>query len=205
MKISTQNNLNRRDVTFGLGLSVAFGALAQPAFAVSQGAAEILVNKLVATINKVIASGKSEKAMIRDFEKIFIKYADVRYLASYALGVDGRRATAAQKKQFQKAFQAYIARKYGKQFRKFIGGKLEVKSAKTVKSHVEVKTMAHLKGQAPFDVTFFVSDKTGKPVFYNMYIEGINMLLSERTEIGAILDKNGGSIDKMIKRLKRIG
>ena len=65
--------------------------------------------------------------------------------------------------------------------------------------------MAHLKGQAPFDVTFFVSDKTGKPVFYNMYIEGINMLLSERTEIGAILDKNGGSIDKMIKRLKRIG
>ena len=205
MKISTQNNLNRRDVTFGLGLSVAFGALAQPAFAVSQGAAEILVNKLVATINKVIASGKSEKVMIRDFEKIFIKYADVRYLASYALGVDGRRATAAQKKQFQKTFQAYIARKYGKQFRKFIGGKLEVKSAKTVKSHVEVKTMAHLKGQAPFDVTFFVSDKTGNPVFYNMYIEGINMLLSERTEIGAILDKNGGSIDKMIKRLKRIG
>ena len=143
--------------------------------------------------------------MIKDFENIFVKYSDVKYLASYALGVDGRRASTEQKRTFSKVFQAYIARKYGKQFRVFIGGRLEVETSKTVKSHVEVKTIAHLKGQAPFEVTFFVSDKSGKPLFYNMYIEGINMLLTERTEIGAMLDKRKGNLDAMIKDLKTTG
>jgi len=176
-----------------------------PAMALSNAKAEAHVTKLVAAINKVIASGKSESAMISDFEKIFIKYSDVRYLASYALGVEGRRATAAQKRSFTKAFQGYIARKYGKQFRRFIGGRLEIQSTKAVKNHVEVKTMAHLKGEAPFDVTFFVSDKSGKLLFYNMFVEGINLLLTERQEIGAMLDKRRGNLDQMIKDLKTAG
>lgn len=205
MKISMRTNLDRRTVTLGLASTMMLGPMTGPAMALSNAKAEAHVTKLVAAINKVIASGKSESEMISDFEKIFIKYSDVRYLASYALGVEGRRATAAQKRSFTKAFQGYIARKYGKQFRRFIGGRLEIQSTKAVKNHVEVKTMAHLKGEAPFDVTFFVSDKSGKLLFYNMFVEGINLLLTERQEIGAMLDKRRGNLDQMIKDLKTAG
>ncbi len=205
MTIFTRTNPDRRAVMLGMASTAALLPLAGPAFALSDAQATKHVKKLVAAINKVIDSGKSEANMIKEFEKIFVKYSDVKYLASYALGVEGRRASPAQKKAFAKAFQGYIARKYGKRFREFIGGRLEVLSTKTVKSHVEVKTMAYLKGQSPFDVTFFVSDKRGKPLFYNMHIEGINMLLTERTEIGAMLDKRKGNIDLLIKDLKRAG
>ncbi len=205
MTIFTRTNPDRRAVMLGMASSIALLPLAGPALALSDAQATTHVKKLVAAINKVIASGKSESQMIKEFEKIFVKYSDVKYLASYALGVEGRRASSSQKKAFAKAFQGYIARKYGKRFREFIGGRLEVLSTKTVKSHVEVKSVAYLKGQSPFDVTFFVSDKRGKPLFYNMYIEGINMLLTERTEIGAMLDKHRGNIDQLIKDLKRAG
>lgn len=205
MTIITQTNLTRRNMVLGGATALAFIPLATPVLALSEAVASSHVTKLVAAINKVIASGKPEASMIKEFEKIFVKYSDVGYLASYALGVDGRSASAGQKRAFAKAFQGYIARKYGKQFRVFIGGKLVVKTSKTVKRHIEVKTVAHLKGQAPFDVTFFVSDKSGKPLFYNMYIEGINMLLTERTEIGAMLDRRKGSLDQMIKDLKKAG
>ncbi len=205
MTISTRINPTRRSVVLGLVATSAMLPLATPAFALSEGQATSHVTKLVTAINKVIASGKSESRMIKDFEKIFVKYSDVKYLASYALGVEGRRASAGQKRAFAKAFQGYIARKYGKRFRAFIGGRLDVQSTKTVKRHIEVKAMARLKGQAPFDVTFFISDKSGKPLFYNMYIEGINMLLTERTEIGAMLDKRKGNIDQLIKDLKTAG
>ena len=205
MTIFTRTNPDRRAVMLGMASTAALVPLAGPAFALSDAQATTHVKKLVAAINKIIDSGKSESQMIKEFEKVFVKYSDVKYLASYALGVEGRRASSSQKKAFAKAFQGYIARKYGKRFREFIGGKLEVLSTKTVKSHVEVKTMAYLKGQSPFDVTFFVSDKRGKPLFYNMYIEGINMLLTERTEIGAMLDKRRGNIDQLIKDLKRAG
>jgi phospholipid transport system substrate-binding protein len=188
-------------VLAGLGAAV----LPVPAFALTEPEARTLVNALVADINKVISSGKSERGMIRDFEKIFLKYADVPIMARYALGVDGRRASASQMAAFTAAFQGYIARKYGKRFREFIGGKIEVKKSRKIKSGYEVKTTAYLRGESPFEVTFLISGKSGKNLFFNMFIEGVNMLLTERTEIGAMLDQRKGNIDQLIADLKRAG
>lgn len=193
--------IHRRSFLAGFGASIAFvpGAV----WALNESSANTLISRLVSAINKVIASGKSETAMFREFERIFKTYSDTSYIAAYALGVDARRASGAQKKAFSKAFQGYISRKYGKRFREFIGGSLEVKSVKRVKKWYEVSTTAYLRGEAPFEVTFLVSDRSGKDLFFNMYIEGVNLLLTERTEIGAILDRNKGDIDAMIKEVKR--
>lgn len=190
---------NRRSF---LAASVAVTALAGRAFALSEGQATSLVDTIVAEINRVIASGKSEAAMLRDFEALFVRYADVPIMALYALGNDGRRATAAQKQAFTQAFQVYISRKYGRRFREFIGGRIDVQTARAIKSGYEVRSTAHLRGEAPFEVTFLVSDKSGRPLFFNMFIEGVNLLLTERTEIGSMLDRRGGNIDQLIADLK---
>ena len=178
---------------------------ARAVFALTEARASSLVQSLVTDINRVIDSGKGEKAMFRDFERIFARYSDTSYIAAYAMGVDGRRASSAQKRAFSDAFQGYISRKYGKRFREFIGGRLEVKSVKKVKNWFEVYTTAFLRGESPFEVTFHVSDRSGKELFFNMYIEGINLLLTERTEVGALLDRNRGNIDAMIADLKKAG
>lgn len=198
------NLFNRRSflTTAFSGLSLA--ALPFPAFAISENGARALVESVVDDINKVIASGKSESAMVRDFEKVFVRYADVPIMARYALGVDGRSASKAQMRAFTKAFQGYISRKYGKRFREFIGGGIEVKSTRKIRAGYEVKSIATLQGQAPFEVTFLVSDKSGKEKFFNMFIEGVNLLLTERTEIGAMLDHRKGDINKLIADLKKL-
>lgn len=174
-------------------------------FALNDGQARSLVDSLVGEINTVIDSGKSETAMYGEFERIFRKYADLPYIAAYAMGVDARRASSSQKKAFTDAFTGYISRKYGKRFREFIGGRLEVQGVKAVKSFYQVRTIAHLRGEAPFEVDFHVSDRSGKDLFFNMYIEGINMLLTEREEIGAMLDRRKGNIDQMIADLRKAG
>ena len=187
-------------------LTAAAGALAlvlpKGALALTESQAKSMVDSLVTEINRVIDSGKSQTAMYGDFERIFRKYGDLSYIAAYALGADGRSATAAQKKAFTDAFTGYISRKYGKRFREFIGGKLEVRGVKAVKNYYEVPCTAILRGKSPFTVTFHASDRTGKPLMFNMYIEGVNLLLTERTEIGAMLDKRRGNIDQMIADLK---
>jgi phospholipid transport system substrate-binding protein len=184
-----------------IGLA-GFGlALPDTAMAMTTERAKTLVDALVADINQVIASGKSEQAMYVEFERIFARYADVPTIASYAMGVDARRATPAQMREFTTVFQRYISVKYGRRFREFIGGQIEVQGARQVKSFYEVKSLAVLRGQAPFEVTFLVSDRSGKDLFFNLFIEGINMLLTERTEIGAMLDRRGGNIDAMIADL----
>ena len=53
----------------------------------------------------------------------------------------------------------------------------------------------------PFEVDFLVSDRSGQPLVFNLIIEGVNMLLAERQEIGALLDRNSGKIDALIDDL----
>lgn len=196
------NLLNRR---LFLATTASFAAIGTPSFALSEASARSLVDTVVAEINRVIDSGKSESAMIRDFEKLFVRYADVPIMAQYALGNDGRSASNRQRAEFTKAFQGYIASKYGKRFREFIGGRIEVKGTRKIKAGYEVNGVAYLRGQSPFDVTFLVSDKSGKPLFFNIFIEGVNLLLTERNEIGAMLDRRGGDIDQLIRDVAASG
>lgn len=191
---------------FGIGLVGGAAAFALPfsAAALTVDEAQALVNKAVGEVNAVINSGKSESAMFGDFERIFSQYADVSVIARSALGPAAKKASIAQMNEFTRAYQGYISRKYGRRFREFIGGKIEVTGARAVKSYYEVASTAKLKGEAPFDLRWHVSDKSGRNLFFNIVIEGVNMLGSERTEIGAMLDKRRGNIDALIADLKKV-
>lgn len=196
-------DLTRRTTIVALASTLVLAGL--PAQALTTNEARALIQKLVDDINKVINSGKSETAMFRDFERIFTKYGDVPIIAQKVMGRDWRRATPAQRTAFTKAYAGYMSRKYGRRFREFIGGSIEVKSARPVKSFFEVISIAKLQGSAPFEVRWLVSDKSGQTKMFNLFIEGINMLKSEGTEIGAMLDKRGGDINRLIRDLKTAG
>ena len=157
-----------------------------------------------ADINGIINSGKGEAGMLKDFERLFTRYADVPTIARSVLGTAARSASKAQLSAYTKAFQGYISRKYGRRFREFQGGQIDVAEARAVKSYYEVISTARLPGDAPFEVRWHVSDKSGKSLFFNIIIEGVNMLASERTEMGALLDQRGGDLDRLIADLKSL-
>ncbi|MBI1170330.1 ABC transporter substrate-binding protein [bacterium] len=200
MQSKTDSSLRLTRRAFGAGLAAGTGflAFALPVRALTVEQSRDLINRAIGEVNATINSGKSENAMFGDFERIFATYADVPTIARSALGPASKSASAGQMAAFTKAYQGYLSRKYGRRFREFIGGKIEVTDAKPYKSYYEVISTATLQGQAPFDLRWWVGDKSGKNLFFNIIIEGVNMLASERTEIGAILDKNGGNIDKLI-------
>ena len=173
----------RNDVTLsrrGFGGAIVAGALvlALPrlALALTVDDARALVGRTIDTLNGIINSGKSESAMLGDFEKLFARFADVPVIARSALGVAAKSASKAQMSAFTKSFQRYISRKYGRRFREFAGGKIEVTDAKPLKSYFEVISVAYLPGEAPFDLRWHVSDKSGKDRFFNLIIEGVNLL-----------------------------
>lgn len=205
MKSFTATDMTRRGFLAGASAAVLAVALPRPAAALNTDEARALVDRLVGEVNAVINSGKRETAMYAEFERIFVKYADVSTIARSSLGPDARSASAAQLKAYTAAFQGYISRKYGKRFREFIGGNITVKSARAVKSFYEVKCLADLRGEAPFDFTFLVSDRSGRNLFFDMLIEGISLLKTERTEIGAMLDRRRGDLNALIADLKTAG
>ena len=136
------NDISRRHMIAGMASGVAFVTLAQPAAALDVNTARKLIDSLVAEINRIINSGESQQQMFVDFEKVFVKYSDVAVIARSALGVAACSATPAQMQAFTQAFQGYISRKYGRRFREFIGGKIEVTDAHPVNGFYEVVSTA---------------------------------------------------------------
>ncbi|MCE8420870.1 ABC transporter substrate-binding protein [Rhodovulum sulfidophilum] len=201
---STRRSLLLTGLAAGAALTVT-GLTSGRAFALTTDEASQLIDRVIGDINRVINSGKSEAQMFPEFERIFSRYADVPVIARSVLGVAARQASQAQLNAFTQAFQGYIARKYGRRFREFIGGEIKVNEARQVKTFYEVKTTALLRGQSPVEVVFLVSDRSGKDKFFNIFIEGVNMLASERTEIGAMLDKRRGDIGALTRDLRSAG
>lgn len=199
--VSNSFSPSRRALMVG---AAALLAVPQAALALNVDQARALIDTAIGEVNNTINSGQSETAMFGSFERIFQQYADVATIARSALGPAGRDASNSQMQSFTQAFQGYISRKYGRRFREFIGGRIEVTDARPVKSYFEVISVAYLQGESPFDLRWHVSDKSGRDLFFNIIIEGVNMLASERTEIGALLDGEGGNIDALIAKLQTI-
>ena len=194
--------VTRRGLMVGALGAATLAVLPRQVLALDINSARALIDRAIGEVNRVINSGKSEVAMYADFEGIFARYADVPVIARSALGVAAKSASAAQMSAFTLAYRGYIGRKYGRRFREFIGGRIEVVDARPLKSYFEVISVAHLQGEAPFDLRWHVSNKSGKDLFFNIIIEGVNMLGTERTEIGAMLDQRRGDIDALIRDLK---
>lgn len=194
--------MTRRGFLLAGAALAALMALPRASHALDTGAARALVDSVVAEINQVINSGKSESAMYGEFRQIFMRYADVPTIARSTLGPEARQASQQQLAAFTEAFSIYMARKYGARFREFIGGEIVVRNAQPVNTFVEVNGQAVLRGQAPFAVTFLVSDRSGRVKFFDLLIEGISLLKTERTEIGAMLDARRGNIDQLTADLR---
>ena len=171
--------------------------------AITEKSAVDLINKVVADVLAIINSGKSEANMLRDFNSIFVDYGDVPLIAKTVLGAPGRTASSSQLSAYIKAFEGYISRKYGRQFRTFEGAKVNIVSTRDAGSSKGflVKTMVDNSRQTPFEVEYWVVDRSGRPKFFDVRIEGISLISTERTEIGAMLESLGGDIDRLIAKL----
>ena len=184
-----------------LTLGLAPGA----ALALNTSEASALIEKSLGEVYAVVNSGQPPAQMYQQFEGIFARYADVDIIARSALGPAARQASGAEFAAYKQAFQGYIGRKYGKRFREFIGSKIEVTGARPLKSFFAVTSVAYLNGRAPMQVEWHVSDKSGRSLYFNIIIEGVNMLATERTEIGAMLARRQGNIAALTADLQKAG
>jgi phospholipid transport system substrate-binding protein len=194
--------IDRRSLILGIGAAVL---MPRSLFAMTQAEARDLIGRVMADVQGIINSGRGEAALIREFEALFDRYGDVPVIARSALGPAARSASPAQLTAFTAAFRSYMARKYGRQFRRFAGARADVVGAREVQRYWEVVSTMTLRGEAPFEVRWQVSDRSGQQKFFNLIIEGVNLLSAERQEIGTMLERRGGNIERMIEDLQRAG
>ena len=166
--------------------------------------AERLIRNISEKVNGVISSSSSQEEVITELEEIFKKYADTDIMSLTSLGPARRRASEVQLDNFKSSFQRYFLNKYARRFRELQDGEISILSSRSVRSIVEVKTRIRLIDWAPFEVVWLVSDRSGEIKIFNIIIDGINLLSSERTEIGVMLENRNGDIDLLSRDLRKL-
>ncbi len=196
------HKLSRRSVMLGAAAAAITVLGSGSASAVSADEAKNLVDRTLAEINRVIASGKTGSSLYREFEDIFARYADVAVIARSVLGADWRRASDAQRRSFTTAFRGYLARKYGSQFRDYRSATINVRHAVPVNRYIEVRAESVQSGRSPIELTFLVADRGGAARFFDLRLQGVSLARTERGEIGAMLDQRRGNLDQLIAYLQ---
>ena len=197
----TRDRSRRR---FLLGAVLASGLIAalRPAAAANTAEAEALVAKLAGELTALVNSGRSEGQIYAGFEGILQRYADMPAVAASALGPPWRGASAGQRQAFVAAFQGYLARRYGRQFREYRNARINVTGTRDGgKAGVLVSTMVVRPGKENIAVDWQISDRSGSARVVNLVIEGVSMLANERAQVGAILESQRGSLDGLITQL----
>ena len=193
------NNKTRRFVMMSfLGIT---GLYASPIFAFKKSDAEKLIKNLTNDVLGAVNEQKSEDIMFSRFEEIFSKYADVPLIARKALGPTWRGASKAQRSAYVSAFRGYMARYYGKRFEEFLGSEIIVSNSRKTSGGFLVGSNIILKDGSSYQAQWHVIDARGKYLMYNLFLEGVSVLSDVRVQIGSMLDKRAGSIDRLIEHL----
>lgn len=200
----------RRDVLAGLA-ALGCGLAAAPARAITSGQAQALIGNVVRDLTSIVNSGRPAGSMVTDFEGVLQRYGDMNVMARSALGAPARTASSSDIAAFTTSFRGYLARKYGGYlFADYDAGSVSVTAARPVQSFFVVESQAVLRRrgggrQEVLRVDWHVSDRGGRDLFFNMVIEGINLLTNERQEIGTLLDRRGGNIARLAQDLRSMG
>lgn len=206
MAIDTAPGVGRRDLLVGAAGLMLAALVARPAAADAVGTAQSLVTALSGELQQMVNSGQSLGQQTATFQQIIGKYADMGPVAASILGQPWRSATDAQKQAFVAAFKGYFARKYGNTFSQYKNASIKVAGAEDAgKSGVLVHSTVIRPGQENVAVDWQISDRSGSAKVVNLIIEGVSMLANERAEVGALLDAQGGNLDKLIAQMKTIG
>ena len=193
------NNKTRRFVM--MSFLVIAGLYAPPVFAFKKSDAEKLIKGLTNDVLGAVNEQNSEDELFSRFEEIFSKYADVPLIARKALGPTWRAASKTQRSAYVSAFKGYMARYYGKRFEEFIGSEIIVINSRKTSGGFLVSSNIILKDGSNYQAQWHVIDARGKYLMYNLFLEGVSVLSDVRVQIGSMLDKRAGSIDRLIEHL----
>ena len=139
------------------------------------------------------------------FREILDEGFDLPLIGRYALGRYWRRATSVQRREYVKLFEDFIVMTYVARLGEYSGETLRVVSSRPDNQDTIVTSEILLEGRPSVRVDWRVrnSDSDGSASkIIDVIVEGISMLLTQRDEFGAVIQRSGGNVEGLLLRLR---
>ena len=163
---------------------------------------EILTSDAISMLT-VEDISKTERA--DRFRRLMNENFAIKGIAKFVIGRHWRKATESEKKEYLQLFEDLLVDTYADRFAKYSGEKLLVKKSEVRgKGDALVHTiMIRVDGAKPLKVTWRVRGKNGIYKIVDIMVEGISMVVTQKSEFASFIQKNGGSLGPLLIELRK--
>ncbi|MBL42323.1 MAG: toluene tolerance protein [Rhodospirillaceae bacterium] len=159
-----------------------------------------LGNKAIAMLSN---KNSTKVQKISDFEKLLDEGFEVQLIARYALGKYWRKTQKDKKDEYILAFRKFIIDSYASRLGQFGGEKFSAVGVREDgKRGFIVNSLIETPNGTKVKVDWRVKKINNAFRIYDVVIEGISMVITQRDEFSSIIQRSGGNIDPLIKKLQ---
>jgi phospholipid transport system substrate-binding protein len=152
---------------------------------------------------KVLSSPDSEKDREKQFRALFDAGFDVPAITRFALGRYWQTASEAQQKEFTGLFTAYMVHVYTVRFNEFTGQQFKVTGSRPESDTSSLVSSQMGSGGNPgVKIDWRVTAAPDGFKIIDLVVEGISMAVTQRQEFSAVIQRNGGDIEALLKLLR---
>jgi phospholipid transport system substrate-binding protein len=137
------------------------------------------------------------------FRQLFHADFDGPGIARFVLGRYWRTASEQEQQEYMKLFEDYVIFVYGTRLSHFNGETFKVRGSRTDESGTVVSTdIISPSGEPPIKVDWrLVADK-GAFKINDVIIEGISMMVTQRSEFASIIQRHGGQVGGLLALMR---
>jgi phospholipid transport system substrate-binding protein len=137
------------------------------------------------------------------FRQLFQADFDGPGIARFVLGRYWRSASEEEQQEFLKLFEDYVVFVYGTRLSNFNGETFKVKGSRPEGNGVVVATdLISPSGEAPIKVDWRLVTDKGAFKINDVVIEGISMLVTQRSEFASVIQRHGGQVGGLLELMR---
>jgi phospholipid transport system substrate-binding protein len=187
---------------------MAFGSLSGPAHAdeFGEGAMKFIKGMTEDAISMLTVKDITKAERAERFRTLMLKNFAMKGIAKFVVGRHWRKASDEEKSEYLKLFEDLMVVTYAERFEKYSGEKLLVKrvEVRNKKDALVYTTMVKANdGAKPLKVDWRVRQKSGVYTIIDVMVEGISMIMTQKSEFSSFIKSNGGELNALLMELKR--
>ena len=133
---------------------------------------------------------------------ILKSYFDVNSIGKWVLGRHWRKASAAERSEYLGLFEDLIVNTYAIRFKSYANEKIKLTGTASRGQTAIVKSVIERGSQQPVRVDWRVTYPDGQYKIFDIVIEGVSMIQTQRSEFSSVIRRNGGRVSGLIATLK---
>jgi phospholipid transport system substrate-binding protein len=137
------------------------------------------------------------------FRQLFQADFDGPGIARFVLGRYWRTASEQEQQEYMKLFEDYVIFVYGTRLSHFNGETFKVRGSRTDESGTVVSTeIISPSGEPPIKVDWRLVADRGAFKINDVIIEGISMMVTQRSEFASIIQRHGGQVGGLLALMR---